>query len=304
MSMTDVRENLIRATGSEPNAIPGVTIMGIKPGEGRVIYQNLLPFAFIIQAVLCSIPSLLWRTWASEILCASVRFIMDISERFPRAPIGEFAPRDRRKEQSYEVLSEDLSSQVDFWGGRKFLARVYTTKLMLNLGVLIFIVCFYLSYPVLNYYSLQALFVCHVNRQTLVTCIFPDIGLFKVAWIANLVLVDISIVLVVFQLINVAFCMSRTRTFFVWYLGVEERKKTRLPNDMHLISHFCYANLTAMCPRIVLRSDIQRTALYNPLISLGSSQEELNTSSSSSSLSYNTAPQVFRRQTATELDRE
>lgn len=304
MSLTDFRENLIRATGSEPNAIPGVTIMGIKPGEGRVIYQNLLPFAFIIQAALCSIPSLLWRTWASEILCASVRFIMDISERFPRTPIGEFAPRDRRKEQSYEVLSEDLSSQVDFWGGRKFLARVYTTKLMLNLGILIFIVCFYLSYPVLNYYSLQALFVCHVNRQTLVTCIFPDIGLFKVAWIANLVLVDISIVLVVFQLINVAFCMSRTRNFFVWYLGVDERKKTRLPNDMHLISHFCYENLSAMCPRIVLHSDIQRTALYNPLISLGSSQEELNTSSSSSSLSYNTAPQVFRRQTATELDRE
>lgn len=302
MSMTDLQENLIRATGSEPNAIPGVTIMGIRPGEGRVIYQNFLPFAFVIQAALCSIPSLLWKTWASEILYASVRFIVDISERFPRVAIGEFAPR--RKEQSYEVLSEDLSSQVYFWGASKFLARVYTTKLMLNLGILILIVCFYLSYPMLNYFSLQALFVCHVNRQTLVTCTFPDIDLFKVAWIANLVLVDISIVLVVFQLINVAFCISRTRTFFVWYLGVEERKKTRLPNDMHLISHFCYENLSAMCPKIVLHSDIQRKALYYPLIALGSSQEELNSSSSSSSLSYNTAPQVFRRQTASELDRE
>ena len=59
MSMTDFAENLIVATGSEPNTIPGVTIMGIKSGEGRVIYQKLLPFAFVIQAALCCIPTIL-----------------------------------------------------------------------------------------------------------------------------------------------------------------------------------------------------------------------------------------------------
>ena len=302
MSVTDIRENLIIATGSEPNTIPGLTIIGIKPGPGRVIYQNLLPFIFIIQAAICCIPTLLWKTLASEILRAYVRFIVDISNKVP--PVGEFVLRDRKKEQSYEVLSEDLCNQVDYWGGRKFLARVYTTKLMLNLGIFIFIVCFYLSYPMLNYFNLQAQFVCHVNGQTLITCTFPDIDLFKMAWITNIVIVDASIVIVVLQLINVAFCMSRKLTFFKWYLGVEERTPSRLPNDMHLISHFCYENLSAMCPRIMLNSNIQRRALYTPLISLGSSQEELNTSSSSSSLSYNTAPQVFRRQTVTELDRE
>ena len=298
MSMTDFQDNLIVATGSEPNTISGVTIMGIKSGEGRAIYQKFLPFAFIIQAALCCIPTLLWNTWATQILRASVRFIAAISEKI--SPAVEFSPHDRKKEQSYEILSEDLSSQVDFWGGRKFLARVYITKLMLYLSILIFIVCFYLCYPILNYFNLQALFICHVHRQTLVTCAFPDIDLLKMAWIINIVLVDISIVLVVLQLINVAFCLPRKKTFFSWYLGVEERKTSRLPNDLHLISHFCYENLSVMCSRVMANSYNQRKTLYSPLISLGSSEEELNTSGSSSSLSYNTAPQIFTRQTATE----
>ena len=67
ISMTDIRDNLIIATKSEPMptgnglaiAIPGVTVMGIKSGEGRVIYQKLLPFAFVIQAALCCIPALM-----------------------------------------------------------------------------------------------------------------------------------------------------------------------------------------------------------------------------------------------------
>ena len=298
MSMTDFRDNLIVATGSEPNTIPGVTIMGIKSGDGRVIYQKLLPFAFVIQAALCCIPTLLWKTWASEILRAFVGFIADVSNKI--SPTVEFSSHDRKKQQSYEILSEDLSSQVDFWGSRKFLARVYTTKLMLNLGIFIFIVCFYLAYPILNYFNLQALFICHVHKQTLVTCAFPDIDLFKMAWIANIVLVDISIIIVVLQLINVAFCMPRKKTFFSWYLGVEERKSSRMTNDSHLISHFCYENLGVMCPRVMYNTYSQQKALYTPLISLESSEEELNTSSSSSSLSYNTAPQIFRRQTVTE----
>ena len=298
ISMTDFRDNLIVATGSEPNAIPGVTIMGIKPGEGRAIYQKLLPFAFIIQAALCCIPTLLWKTWASEILRASVRFIADTSKGI--SSIVEFSHGDRKKEQSYEILSEDLGSQIDVWGSRKFLARVYTTKLMLNLGIFIFAVCFYMVYPILNYFNLQALFICHVHRQSLVTCAFPDVDLFKMAWIVNIVLIDISIIIVVLQLINAVFCIPRKRTFFSWYLGMEDRKSSRLTNDSHLISHFCYENLCVMCPRVMYNSHSQRKASYTPLISLGSSEEELNTSSSSSSLSYNTAPQIFRRQTITE----
>ena len=199
-----------------------------------------------------------------------------------------------KNDQSYEILSEDLSSQVDFWRERKFLVRVYTTKLMLNLGILIFVVCFYLTYPILNYFSLQELFVCHVHKQTLVTCAFPDIDLFRLAWIVNIVLVDVSIVIVALQLINVAFCMPRKKTFFSWYLGVEEKKRSRLSNDSHLISHFCYENLTAMCPRIVHNSFSPKQPLYSPLDSSGSSEEELYSSRSSSSLSYNTAPQLFK----------
>ena len=279
-------------------AIPGVTIMGIKSGEGRVIYQKLLPFAFVIQAALCCIPTLLWRIWASEMLRASVRFIADLSEKI--STTAEFSRHDRKEEQSYEILPEDLSSQVDYWGSRKFLARVYITKLMLNLGIFIFIVCFYMAYPILNYFKLQELFVCHVHKQSLVTCAFPDIALFKMAWIVNIVLIDISITIVVLQLINVVFCMPRKKTFFSRYLGLEERKWCRITNDYHLISQFCYENLCVMCPRTMYSSYNKRRASYTPLISLGSSEEELNASSASSSLSYNTAPQIFRRQTATD----
>lgn len=301
MSMTDFAGNLIVATGSEPNTIPGVTITGIKSGEGRVIYQKLLPFAFVIQAALCCIPTILWKTWASEILRASVRFIVDISKKvFPA--IDGSSHGSAKKDQSYEILSEDLSSQVDCWGERKFLARVYSTKLMLNLGIFIFVVCFYLVYPILNYFNLQELFVCHVHKQTLVTCAFPDIDLLRLAWIVNIVLVDVSIVIVALQLINVAFCMPRKKTFFAWYLGVEERKKSRISNDSHLISHFCYENLSVMCPRVIYNSFSHSKPLYSPLISL-SSEEELHSSSSSSSLSYNTAPQLFNRQT-TEKEKE
>ncbi|KAL9959262.1 hypothetical protein ACROYT_G032569 [Oculina patagonica] len=295
MSMTDFAGNLIVATGTSPNTIPGVTIMGIKSGDGRAIYQNFLPFAFVIQAALCCIPTILWKTWASEILRASVRFIVDISTKL--SPSMDVATHGSvKKDQSFEIVTEDLSSQVDFWAERKFLVRVYTTKLMLNLGIFIFIVCFYLTYPILDYFSLQGLFVCHVHKQTLVTCAFPDIDLFRLAWIVNIVLVDVSIVIVALQLINVAFCMPRKKTFFSWYLGAEDRKRSRLSNDSHLISHFCYENLSAMCPSIVNNSFSQRKPVYSPLISLGSSEEELSSSRSSSSLSYNTAPQLFKRQ--------
>ena len=299
ISMTDIRDNLIIATKSEylPNIIPGVTIMGMKPGEGRVIYQKLLPFAFVIQAALCCIPTLLWRTWASEMLRASVRVVADLSERVSTKM--EFSRNDNRNQQSYEIFPEDLNSQVDYWGSRKFLARVYTTKLMLNLGIFIFIVCFYTAYPILNYFKLQELFVCHVIKQSLVTCAFPDIGLFKMAWIVNIVLIDISITIVVLQLINAVFCMPRKKTFFSRYLGMDERKSWRITNDYHLISKFCYENLCVMCPRTMHSAFNQRIASYSPLISLGSSEEELNASGSSSSLSYNTAPQIFRRQTTT-----
>lgn len=294
MSMTDFAGNLIVASGTEPNTIPGVTIMGIKSGEGQAIYQKLLPFTFVIQAALCYIPTILWKTWASEILRSSVRFIVHISKK--TNPSDGSTHGSPKRDKSYEILSEDISSQVEFWGERKFLVRVYTTKLMLNLGIFILVVCFYLAYPVLNYFSLQGLFVCHVHKQTLVTCTFPDIDLFKLAWIVNIVLVDVSIVIVALQLINVAFCMPRRKTFFSWYLGVDERKRSRLSNDSHLISHFCYENLSAMCPRIMYNSFSQRKPLYSPLISLGSSEEELHSSRSSSSLSYNTAPQLFKRQ--------
>lgn len=297
MSMTDFAENLIVASGSEPNTIPGVTIMGIKSGEGRAIYQKLLPFAFVIQAALCCIPTTLWNIWASEILRASVRLIVDFSRKISPSIDGS-SQGLVRKDQSYEIIFEDLSSQVESWGERRFMVSVYTTKLMLNLGIFILVVCFYLTFPILNYYSLQGLFICHVHKQTLVTCAFPDIDLFKLVWIINIVLVDISIVIVVLQLINVVFCMPRKKTFFSWYLGVEERKQFRISNDSHLISYFCYENVNAMCPRIVYNSLSQRKPLYSPLISLGSSEEELRSSNSSSSLSYNTAPQLFKRQIA------
>lgn len=297
MSMTDFAENLIVATGSEPNTISGVTIMGIKSGEGRAIYQKLLPFAFVIQAALCCIPTTLWNIWASEILRASIRLIVDFSRKISPSIDGS-SQGLVRKDQSYEIIFEDLSSQVESWGERRFMVSVYTTKLMLNLGIFILVVCFYLTFPILNYYSLQGLFICHVHKQTLVTCAFPDIDLFKLVWIINIVLVDISIVIVVLQLINVVFCMPRKKTFFSWYLGVEERKQFRISNDSHLISYFCYENVNAMCPRIVYNSLSQRKQLYSPLISLGSSEEELRSSNSSSSLSYNTAPQLFKRQIA------
>ena len=47
---------------------------------------------------------------------------------------------------------------------------------------------------------------------------------------------DVSIVIVVFQLINVVqVCMSRKKTFVSWYLEVEERKKNceYWSNDSH-----------------------------------------------------------------------
>ena len=299
MSMTDIQENLILATGNEPNTIPGVTIMGIKSEEGRVIYQKLLPFAFVIQAALCYIPTMLWKIWASEILRTSVRFIVESSKKiFPG--MADSSHSSVKKDHSYEILTEDLSSQVELWRSRRFLVRVYTTKLMLSLGIFIFAVCFYLAYPVLNYFNFQALFVCHVHKQTLVTCVFPDIDLFKLAWIVNIVLVDISILIVVLQLLNVAFCMQRKKTFYSRFLGVEERKKSRIPNDCHFISHFCYENASVMYPGIMCNSFSHRKTLYSPLISLGSSEEELHSSRSrsSSSLSYETAPQLFRRQAA------
>ena len=192
MSMTDFAENLIVATGSEPNTIPGVTIKGLKSGEGRAIYQRLLPFAFVIQAALCCIPTTLWNIWASEILRASVRLIVDFSRKI--SPTMDSSSHGLvRKDQSYEIFLEDLSSQVDFWGERKFMVRVYTTKLMLNLGILILVVCFYLTYPILNYNSLQGLFICHVHKQTLVTCAFPDIDLFKLVWIGSLCMSPVQV---------------------------------------------------------------------------------------------------------------
>ena len=156
MSRTDFAENLIVATGSEPNTIPGVTIMGIKSGEGRVIYQKLLPFAFVIQAALCCISTILWNIWASEILRASVRLIVDISRKISPSVDGSSHGLVKTEDQSYEIF-EDLSSQVDFWGERKFIVSVSTTKLMLNLGILILVVCFYLTYPILSW-------VVHMSR--------------------------------------------------------------------------------------------------------------------------------------------
>ena len=62
----------------------------------------------------------------------------------------------------------------------------------------IFVVCFYISYPILNYFNLQTLFIYHVHRQSLVTCYaFPDIVLFEMAWIVNIVVIDISVIIVV-----------------------------------------------------------------------------------------------------------
>ena len=295
--MTDTRENLIVASGGEPNTIPGVTIMGIKSEEGRVIYQNYLPFALVIQAALSCIPTILWNTWASDILRTCIRFVADSSSKICPVRVDS-GHSPVKKDQSFETLNEYLSAQVERWEGRKFLIRVYTTKLMLSLGIFIFMVTFYVAYPVLNYVEFQGSFVCHVHKQTLVTCVFPDVDLFKLAWIVNIVLVDISIAIVVLQLLNVAFCLQRKTTFFSYFMGVEERKISRIPNDSHLISHFCYENAAVMCPSLMNRSSSPGKTMHTPLISLGSSEEELHSPSSSSSLSYSTAPQLFRRQTA------
>ncbi|XP_022784605.1 uncharacterized protein LOC111325131 [Stylophora pistillata] len=297
MSMIDFRENLIIASGSEPNTIPGVTIMGIKSEEEKIIYQNYLPFALVIQAALCCIPIILWHIWASDILRTCIRFVVDSSSKiFPG--VVDSSHSSVKKDQSFELRMEYLGAQVELWEGRKFLLRVYTTKLMLSLGIFIFIVTFYVAYPQLNYANFQGYFVCHVHKQTLVTCVFPDIDLFKLAWIVNIVLVDISIVIVVLQLLNVAFCLQRKKTFFSYFMGIEERKISLIPNDLHLISHFCYENAGVMCPSMMHSSFNLRKTMQTPLISLGSSEEELHSPNSSSSLSYSTAPQLFRRQTA------
>ena len=295
-SMTDFRDNLVFATESGPNTFQGITILGLKPGEGLALYQKLLPFAFLIEAALCCFPALLWKMLACEILRASVRFVADLTEKVSSTLEFQHAGYSRKTEQSYMIVPQDFNSQVDFWSGKAFLAGVYIIKLMLNLGLLIFIVCFYMAFPSLNYFNLQSHFVCHVHRQTLITCCFPDIDLFKMAWIVNIVLLDICIIIIVFQLINSVFCWPRKKTFFSRHLGVEERS-CLLTNDFHLISYFCYENLDKMNSAIMFTCSGQRRRLYSPLISLETSEEECNTSPSSPSLSYVTAPQVFRRST-------
>lgn len=296
-SMTDFRDNLVFATESGPNTFQGITIMGLKPGEGRALYQKLLPYAFLIEAALCCFPALLWKMSAYENLRASVRFVADLTEKVSSTLEFQYAGYSRKTEQSYMIVPQDFNNQVDFWSGKAFLARVYTLKLMLNLGLLILIVCFYMAFPSLNYFNLQSHFVCHVHRQTLITCSFPDIDLFKMAWIVNIVLLDICIIIIVLQLINVVFCLPRKKTFFSRHLGVEERNSCSLTNDFHLISYFCYENLDKMNSAILFTSCGHRTGLNSPLISLETSEEECNTSPSSPSLSYATAPQVFRRST-------
>ena len=298
-SMTDIKDNLILASENGRNAIQGITILGIKPGEGRVLYQKFLPCAFLIQAALCCFPTVLWKTSASESLRASVRFVADLSEKISSTLQFSHGLHACKTEQSYAILPQDLNGQVHFWHGKTFLARVYTTKLMLNIGIFIFVMCFYMAYPSLNYFNIQSLFICHVHKQSLITCTFPDIDLFKMAWIVNIVLLDISIIIVALQMINAVFCLPRKKTFFSRHLGLEERTSSLMLNDSHLISHFCYENLAVMNSGIFYTSFGQRKGSYSPLISLESSEEEWNTSPSSPSLSYSTAPQGFGRPTTT-----
>ena len=289
--MRDYSDNMITVSENEPN---GINVVGIK-GEGRFMYQKFFPFALIIQATLCCVPTLLWKTLASEELRASLSYIRDISNNATPPKTGVSPSAERRSEAHHNGrILEELRIQVDLWESGKFLTRAYAAKIMLTIGILVFIICFYLACSTLNYFSLRGLFICHVHKQSLVTCAFADIDLIRLVWIVNIVLVDIATVIVVFQLLNVAIRMPRKRTFFSCYFGIGDRKTSKLVNDADLISHFCRENLSVMCPGIICGSYRNQTALYSPLISLGSSEEDLN--STGSSLSYSTAPQYVRRQ--------
>lgn len=294
--MLDFTGNLKVATTYENGAIPGVTILGVREKGAQVLHEKYIPFAFLIQAAVCYLPTLVWYLYGSDLLRAAVRYIAATSWKIcPReaARAASFSETSSPNRGSLGRYLDELGSDVEIWLSRRYLVHVYVGKLMVTVLVLVAALCFYLLYPDLNIFSFKEMFVCHVDRQTLVRCLIPDAFLFKLFWIVNLVLLDVCLLFTTFQLLNLAFCTQRRRNFFfLKYLGITEGKYSKIATDAHLISHFCNENLDIMAPE-VLRCTLPTNELhYSSWIALGSSGE---LASSTKSLAYDTAPQTPQR---------
>ena len=299
-SMRDFTENILVATTNDYGAIPGVTILGLRGKPGPALQEKYLPFALLIQAVLLYLPTLLWKCTGEETLRATVRYVAVSSWKIVRRGIpahdaASIPPETSSpKRGSLERSWDELESDVYVWLSQRSLLNAYILRLIVTMVLHVIILCVYLLYTPLNIFSFKGKFVCHVDGQALVRCLVQHAFLYRLSWVANLVLVDLCLAATTFQILRLAFCSQRRRRFFFYlFLGVSDRSHSKLATDAHLISMFCYENLSIMAPG-VLRSTMSTRELQNcsSLIELGSSAE---LSSSVKSPVYDTAPPTPQR---------
>jgi hypothetical protein len=284
-NMTDFTDNLIRAETEAINRIPGVTVLGIK-GKPKFMYQRYFPIALAIQAIISYLPVLLWILWCTEELTIAIIYIAeackDLVKRNYSNDYVHSTPKPFSRAPSMETRQRlgELDCQINHWLDQKFLSRSYITKLVVTELLFIFIlICYFLSKS-LYVSSFKSQFVCRVDDQSLVSCTLPVVRIYKMVWYANILIIDICILLTTLQFMNILCCMLRQRQFFfLTYMGIEPDSHLSAITDAHLISYFCQQNLSAMPPDILVCqatwAKMSKTA-SSTLISFGETESDLS----------------------------
>lgn len=265
-NMIDYSEALGRGF---PGKLSGLAFKVI--GAGKVLYQRYFPYVLIIQALICACPLVIWKVYSSEILHTSVKFIAEGlknangktengGENLESADKTKHDHSNETGKQSSvlaasSVRLHDIKQQISYWSTQRELIKLYFTKLLMHEMFLILIICFYLCFDIFYGLAFKSDFVCYVNKRVLVECNFPGASVLQIFWLANLVLVDLALLLNTIQLININWCMRRPSKYFFleWSKENKETKGSGFANDSHLISAICYENLSVFPSKKALR---------------------------------------------------
>lgn len=286
-NMTDFSNNLIRAETEAINRIPGVTVLGIK-GKPKLMYQRYFPLALAIQAIVSYLPVLLWLLWCTEKLTIAIRYIADACKDLVKLACNaqpvQSTPKPFMFSRAPSVEAQQRLGQLDcqiyYWLDKKFLTRLYIAKLVLTELIFISSLLGYFLSSHLYVSSFQAQFVCRVDDLSLVSCTIPIVRIYVIVWYANILVLDICILLTTLQFMNILCCMLRPKNFFfLAFLGMEPDFHPKTITDAHLISYFCHQNLLVMPPDILVcqatRAKLSRTA-SSTLISFGETESDLS----------------------------
>ena len=241
-------ENMVDFSSAN-NKEPTLPVFGISGRtHGKVLYQRYFPYVLVAQALICACPVLLWKLYSLETMTSAVKFVKEKLEAMQNIEETEVKADTKKKPATYG----EFKKQVKYWWKQTSLIKLYLTKLILHQIVFIFVTCFYFCFDAFSILEIKAGFVCYVDKKELVNCNLPGSGILRLAWVANIVLVALALLLNTLQLANITCCKRKPKQAFLhqWrsFVDEEPKKQQVFLNDAQMIAAICRENLSKLPP--------------------------------------------------------